>query len=202
MLVTHPVTAKAGIWDKINQVTQAVGQAQSTGERAIQTGSNLKNAAANNGSSSGEKSGKSRRKPKNQFELTPTTNPIKGTWGDQVTCAGPNSATCQNGMDNLVNCMHQSKGYYFRLLADNLEKKLKDDYAEEDLVLLKEDIESVKAAIETGQVVDADPNERQRYLSWLNEEDQQEINAVNIKYINEVRQDCDQRFGGMSQFSH
>lgn len=200
----NPVPANAGIWDKINQATQSVQQVQSVGEKANQVGSALKKGSS--GSSQGTSEGKPKRTSKsgsqNQFPLTETTNPIKGTWGDQVTCAGPNSATCQNGMDNLVNCMHQSKGYYFRLLAENLEKKLKDDYAEEDLVLLKEDIESVKAAIETGEVVDADPNERQRYLSWLNNEDQQELNAVNIKYINEVRDDCDKRFGGMSQFSH
>ncbi len=195
-------TVNAGIWDRINQATQAVSQAQSVGQTAGQVGSALKRGASNASTSEG----KSKRKPKsgsqNQFPLTETTNPIKGTWGDKVTCSGPNSVTCQNGMDNLVNCSHQTKGYYFRLLADNLEQKLKEDYAEEDLVLLREDIQSVKAAIDSDVVVDADPNERSRYLSWLSDDDQKEINGLNIKYVNEVRDDCDKRFGGMSQFSH
>lgn len=194
-------TARAGIWDKINQATQAVQQVQSVGQTAGQVGSSLKKGNSDTTQGKSKTKKKSKGASQNEFELTPTTNPIKGTWGDQVTCAGPNSATCQNGMDNLVNCSHQTKGYYFRVLADKLEQKLQEDYADEDLVLLQEDVESVKEAIETGQVVDADPNERHRYLSWLSDEEQQEINAINIKYVNEVREDCDKRFGGMSQFS-
>ena len=72
------------------------------------------------------KASKKQKATNSKFELTKTTNPIKGRWGNLVTCAGPNSATCQNGMDNLVNCMHQTKGYYYRLVAKKLEQKLEN----------------------------------------------------------------------------
>ena len=197
-----PVTVKAGIWDKINHATQAVQQAQSVGQTANQVGSALKKGSSGTAASEGKPKRRSKGGSQNEFALTETTNPIKGTWGDQVTCAGPNSATCMNGMDNLVNCAHQSKGYYFRIVADKLEQKLKEDYTDEDRALLEQDVASVKEAIETGTVVDADPNERSRWLSWFSDEEQKEINGINIKYVNEVREDCDKRFGGMSQFSH
>ncbi len=194
-------TAQAGIWDKINQATQAVQQVQSVGQTAGQVGSALKKGNSDTTEGKTKSKKKSKSASQGQFELTPTTNPIKGTWGNQVTCEGPNSATCMNGMDNLVNCSHQTKGYFFRLLADKLEQKLQEDYEPADLVLLQEDVDMVKKAIETGVVVDVDPNERHRHLSWLSDEEQQELNALNIKYVNEVREDCDKRFGGMSQFS-
>jgi hypothetical protein len=137
-----------------------------------------------------------------KFELTKTTNPIKGTWGNQVTCAGPNTATCANGMDNMVNCMHQTKGYYYRLVADTLQKKLNagdlDGGSKADL---EADIKAVQGAIDSGNNPVDPAGTQQRWLQRLTSEDQQKINQANSKYMREVHDDCDKRFGGMSQYS-
>jgi hypothetical protein len=190
MVLTMVSTASAGWMDKLNQATEKINQASQRMEQTNQMRNSLPSRSGNNGTAT-------------KFSKTPTDNPLTGEWGTQVTCAGPNTATCQNGMDNLVNCMNQSKGYYYRLVAAKLEDGLNNtpDLSAQDRRDLKADIAAVKEAITTSQVVDPDPKNPQRWLSWLGEEDQQEINRLNSKYMNEVRTDCDTRFGGMSQFS-
>lgn len=206
-----PLRAQAGLWDavnqatgkineannKVNQVKRAKQQVEGMGSSLPKPPAKTKNAAVPAAAAAGAAVGAG------GFELTPTTNPIKGEWGTQVTCAGPNSATCQNGMDNIMNCMNQSRGYFYRLVEADLNLRLEQDkeLTKEEKDMLKEDIASVKAAIKTDKVVDPDPETPQRYLSWLAEEDQQEIQKLNLKYISEVRKDCDDRFGGMSRYS-
>lgn len=199
------IPAHAGLWDVVNQATGKINEANQKTEqvkRAKQQMDGMASSLPKSGSRSKDGSILSNENTGN-FELTPTSNPIKGEWGTQVTCAGANSATCQNGMDNIMNCTHQSKGYFYRLVANNLNQRLQTDQelSEEDKKMLKEDIASVTAAIKTDKVIDPDPKEPQRYLSWLNENEQKEIQQLNLKYINEVRKDCDERFGGMARYS-
>ena len=182
------VPATAGFLDKINAASQKLQQAaDQMNQKAAQmeAGQNMGGA-------------------KKTFEKTKTTNPITGDWGTQVTCAGPNTATCANGMDNLVNCMHQTQGYYYRLVAANLEEKLQtgENLSAQERKDLEADIASVKDAINTGKVVDPDPKNPQCWLTRLSDADQQEINGTNNKYMREVHDDCDARFGGMSQYSN
>ena len=184
-------SATAGFLDKINAATQKLEQAtQKMNQASSQMEANSQRMQTT-------------QTQTQKFEKTKTTNAITGEWGNQVTCAGPNTATCQNGMDNLVNCMNQTKGYYYRLVTANLEEKLNSgqNLSPQDKKELEEDITSVKEAINTNQVTDPDPKNPQRWLLWLTDEDQQQINSTNVKYMNKVRQDCDKRFGGMSQFS-
>jgi len=204
----YATTASAGLLDKINQATSRINQAS----QQIDNVNNAKNQVQGMGSKLPKPSAKNKAVPElasNHIEtapegnaLTPTTNPIKGEWGNQVTCAGPNSATCQNGLDSMVNCMHQSKGYWYRLVAANLEGRLGDqDLTDEDRAMLQADIASLKDAVNTDKVIDPDPQYPQRYMAWLTDEDQQEIQKINSKYMNEVRDDCDARFGGMARYS-
>jgi hypothetical protein len=190
MVLGVATIASAGWMDKLNQATNKINQASQRMEQTNQMRNSLPRGSGNNGTAT-------------KFPKTPTDNPITGEWGEQVTCAGPNTATCQNGMDNLVNCMNQSKGYYYRLVAAKLEDGLNNtpDLSDQDRRDLQADIAAVKDGIKTSQVADPDPNNPQRWLSWLTDEDQQEINRLNSKYMREVHDDCDQRFGGMSQFS-
>lgn len=193
LLFSTSQLALAGFLDKLNQAsaklnqmseqmdqkTQQMQQAQQMQQQAQQAQGASKN-----------------------FELTKTDNPIKGTWGGQVTCAGPNSATCANGLDDYANCMHQTKGYYYRLVAEVLENKLKNNnLSDEERKNLEADIVSVKAAIETGNVVDPDPQNPQRWFKKLTKEDQKSINGTNGKYMKEVHDDCEARFGGMARYS-
>ncbi len=199
------IPAHAGLWDVVNQTTSKINEAnQKTNQvkQAKQQVDSMASSLPKSGTSSKSVTAETNGSSGN-FELTPTSNPIKGEWGTQVTCAGPNSATCQNGMDNIVNCTHQSKGYFYRLIVAKLNERLQTDkeLTQEDLGMLKADIASVTAAIKTDTVIDPDPNEPQRYLSWLNEEEQQDIQKTNLKYIDEVRKDCDNRFGGMARYS-
>ena len=186
MGLSFALPASAGFLDKLNDATRKLNDAS---QRMDQASQQVPKRSGNIGTAT-------------KFEKTKTTNAVTGEWGDQVTCAGPNSATCQNGMDNLMNCMHQAKGYYFRLVAANLEEKSKDpNWSVDERAMLQADIKSVKDAIQTDNVVDPDPNEPQRWLTYLSPEEQQELNRVNAKYAKEVHDDCDKRFGGMSQFS-
>ena len=193
----NPKPAAAGWMDNINQATQTFHQIQSATQAASQAHGMLKAGmgAAHSNANSGSQT--------NTQQLTKTDNPIKGEWGTQVTCEGPNSATCANGMDDIANCMHQTKGYYYRLVAANLEEKFKNDQnmSDEQRKDMQADIASVKDAINTGNVVDPDPNNSQRWLKDLTDEDQMEINRTNSKYMREVHDDCEARFGGMSRYS-
>jgi hypothetical protein len=194
----YPAVARAGFLDRLTQANNAVQQFKSAGQTASQVHSAMKTSRA-----SGNAAGQNQDQggPSQNFELTKTDNPIKGTWGTQVTCVG-NSATCANGMDNIANCMHQGKGYYYRLVADNLQKKLETGDFEGDRAQFQADVKSVEEAIDSGNnPVDADPNDQQRWLHRLTRDDQQSIQKLNSKYMNEVRVDCDQRFGGMAQYS-
>ncbi|MBP9855122.1 MAG: hypothetical protein KBD53_09685 [Candidatus Omnitrophica bacterium] len=206
VIVLISVPAQAGWMDvidkttnKINQSSQQVDKVKRSKQQVDGMASSLPKPTAKNK----KVANSATPEPSNKFALTETTNPIKGEWGSQVTCAGPNSATCQNGMDDIINCTHQSKGYFYRLVAANLQGRLDNDaeLSDDERILLEEDIASLKAAVETDKVVDPDPEYPQRYMGWLTDEDQQEIQKVNIKYINEVRTDCDNRFGGMSRYS-
>lgn len=134
-----------------------------------------------------------------QHAKTPTTNEITGDWGTQNTCDGPNSATCMNGMDDLMNCMHQTKGYFYRLISVNLEGQLENnkDLTAQQRKDMATDLEAVKAAVATGKIVEPDPDNRQRWLRWLSQEEDMEIQKQNIKYAQEVRTDCNDRFAGM-----
>jgi len=199
--------ASAGWMDKINQVTGRINQTSQQVDNV--------NNAKNQVQSLGSKLPKPKAKNKNDevatetsaegFELTKTNNPIKGEWGTQKKACAVNSATCQNGLTDFSNCMHQTKGYYFRLIAANLESRLDDqDLTEEDRSMLTEDIASLNDAVanETDQIVDPDPEYPSRYMAWLTDEDQHELQKLNGTYMNEVRQDCDNRFGGMARYSN
>jgi len=180
-----PKQAAAGWMDALTSASQQLQQAS----QQLEQKSQQMQQQSQNGSSSG-----------GSFAPTPSTNPIKGTWGNQVSCAGPNTATCQNGMDNEINCLHRSQGYYYRLVADNLEGKLKNSgqgLSDQDRKDLEADIAAVKAAIDTNKVVSPDPQNPNRWIQRLTRDDQMQINQLNIKYMNEVHTDCDKRFGGM-----
>jgi hypothetical protein len=183
-----PQFAHAGFLDKLNEATKKLENAS---QRMNQTSEQMENSAQQAQSQGTAK----------KFEKTKTTNPITGDWGNQVTCVG-NSATCANGMDDIVNCMHQAKGYYYRLVAAKLEEKRSiKDLTDDERQELEADISSVKDAITTDRVVDPDPADPQRWLQKLTKDDQKQINGLNSKYSKEVREDCDARFGGMSRYS-
>jgi hypothetical protein len=182
LVMTATARVEAGWMDKMNAAAKKMEQASQNIERksqAMQQNMRQRNAV--------------------QHAKTPTTNEITGEWGTQNTCDGPNSATCMNGMDDLMNCMHQAKGYFYRLIAVNLEGQLADNkeltaQQRKDMAV---DLEAVKAAVATGKIVEPDPNNRQRWLRWLSQEEDMEIQKQNIKYTQEVRADCNARFAGM-----
>ncbi len=189
IFLTFNKHASAGFLDKINAATQRLQQAS---QQMEQTSQQMQNRSQTSQPSQNAAS----------HELTKTSNPIKGTWGNQITCAGANSATCANGLDDYANCMNQTKGYYYRLVADNLETKLKSgNFSEQEQKDLEVDIASVKDAVDTGRVNDPDPQNPQRWFKHLSKEDQMQINGTNSKYMNEVHTDCESRFGGMSRYS-
>lgn len=136
------------------------------------------------------------------YYKTSTSNPVTGEWGTQMTCENPSSSTCRDGKDHFANCMNQTKNYYYRLLAAHLETRLANmqNLSDSRRKELEDDIASIKGAVETGIVIDPDPKDPQRWLGWLSREDRTELNRLNSKYVREVSDDCQARFGTMGQF--
>ena len=200
--------ATAGWLDMINQVSSKYNEANQqvqTLKNANQQIQQVRTAAASastNNTTNTNKPSHNSPASTNNFEKTKTTNAITGDWGTQFTCEG-NSSTCANGLDDMANCMHQGKGYYYRVVAANLQNRLDTDkdLTGDDKITIKEDIASVKGAIETDKVVDPDPAYPQRWLAWLSKEDQQQTIQTNSKYMKEVHDDCEARFGGMTRYS-
>ncbi len=136
------------------------------------------------------------------YYKTITTNPVTGEWGTQATCEDQKSLTCRRGQDHFANCMHQIENYYYRLVAAHFEKKLADgkDLSDVQRKELEEDLASVKEAIDTGRVIDANPRDPKRWMFKISSKDREEINRLNSKYIQEVYKDCEERFGVMGRY--
>src|SRR6185503_1219988 len=107
----YATNAAAGIMDRINQVTgrinqtsQQVDNVNNAKNQDQRLGSKLPKPAAKKNKAA-EDSGESTSP--DGFELTKTSNPIKGEWGTQEKACAVNSATCQNGLTDFSNCMHQ-----------------------------------------------------------------------------------------------
>jgi len=199
----YATSAAAGWMDKINQATSKINQTSQQVDNVSRAKQQVEGLGSKLPKPSGKNKISSDVSPEG-FELTKTSTPIKGEWGTQEKSCTHNSSTCASGMVNFTNCMHQTKGYYYRLIAANLEGRLGDqDLTAVDCTMLEEDIASLDEAVEkeTDQVVDPDPEYPSRYMAWLTEEDQHELQKLNGKYMNEVRKDCDGRFGGLARYS-
>lgn len=127
---------------------------------------------------------------------------IKGEWGHQVTCEH-NSVTCGNGLDQMANCMHQTKNYFYRVAAAALQQKLDKEHnlSARDRSSLRVDIAKVRRAIETGHVAGPDARSSEHWMTWLSQDDQQAVQQINSRYSSAVHKDCDARFASLSHYS-
>jgi len=115
--------------------------------------------------------------------LTPTDDPVKGHWG--------------TGPSELISCMGQLNGYYYRLVADNFQQKLvESNFDEPAREELSEDLASVVLAIDPGRVIPADPQSPDRWRKWLESAEEVQIQDRTRNYEQDVRADCQRRFGG------
>src|SRR5262245_43839736 len=104
------MTAAAGVWDRVNQVTGAINNTSSKVDQV----NNAKNQVQNMGSKLPKPAPKNKQvveeaasetESPEGFELTKTNNPIQGEWGtQQKQCPGGNSATCSDGLVDMMNC--------------------------------------------------------------------------------------------------
>jgi hypothetical protein len=204
LMAVYATQAGAGWLDKINQVTSTINNTSQQVDNMNRAKQQVESLGSKLPKPSAKKAKQEEDVSSDGFELTKTNNPVKGAWGTQEKTCTHNSATCAQGTVDFTNCIHQTKGYYYRLVAFTLQNRIDTDpeLTEDDRAMLKEDIASLQQAVETDKVIDPDPEYPQRYLAWLSEDDQHQIQKLNSKYMNEVRQDCDDRFGGLARYNN
>jgi hypothetical protein len=109
---------------------------------------------------------------------TKTSLPVMGKWG-------------KSGVD-IADCVQQLHNYYYRLVAYELGKKVDSGDNREALL---EDLAAVRLGMDSGKIRDRDPKTPQRWKTWLTPADQAEVDEMQKKFQEEVRDDCYKRFG-------
>jgi hypothetical protein len=111
-----------------------------------------------------------------------------------------NSVTNLNGLDNYNKCMARSSGYHEKLLAEMLQHHLDTAKNDAERKKIQEDIDYLTATSKGQRVAAPDPRNSQRYLLVITDDEQVAANTEFSRYSNEVREFCEERYGGMSQF--
>jgi hypothetical protein len=173
--LNQPVPASAGFMDKINAATQKINQANQQLKQIQQI------------------------TPKAATKKSPPANedpdrPLHLEDHYEGSCEGKRSATCMDYMELAGQCMDPLKGYRSKLMANLIEKKLKNDTTlnsklrknlEEDLIGLRE-AEKNKSDEPTiaGEVRSS------RHLMDISEEDQLCVNADYGVFYKKIYNKC------------
>lgn len=109
-------------------------------------------------------------------------------------------ATKLDGLTKFTDCQNESIGYREGLIADRLELKLANTGGltmDERRVWLN-DIAILRQVQQTRQ---PDRTNNQHYLQGLTGPEQQAINSMNVRFIQEVNLKCEQQHGGMLRYN-
>jgi len=125
------------------------------------------------------------------------------TQQSQLGSPQPGGATNLHGLDDYNGCMAQTAGAQEKLNAQVLQRKLdhSPDLSEDARKKIQEDAAWLNAKAARQQVPAPDPKNSQRYLLEMSDEEQQEVSGTYNRFANQVREKCEARYGGMSQFS-
>jgi len=113
-------------------------------------------------------------------------------------------ATKLDGLEKYNNCQRESAGYNEGLIADRLEVRLGNtpDLSPQDRGVWLAEINALREVQHHQTPYRApDPSHPQRFLSALTGPEQQAVNSMNVRFIQEVNLKCEQKMGGMTRYS-
>jgi hypothetical protein len=129
-----------------------------------------------------------------------------GQNGDKSSAPGGSSgkdcgalgAGCANGMEPLMQCMAKAEGYFWKLTADQLEKNMQQATAltPEQRQAWEADIASAREAHVNNarRITPADPQDPDRYLKRLTDDQQVAIGTEASAFIQATRNDCNAKY--------
>jgi hypothetical protein len=118
--------------------------------------------------------------------------------------SGALGASNLHGLDDYNGCMAQANGAQEKLTAQVLQRKLNLSAAgltAQDRQRIQQDIQWLNAKAVNPRAPAPDPRNSQRYLMDMSDDEQVEVNSAFSGFVNAVREKCEARYGGMSQFS-
>jgi len=105
------------------------------------------------------------------------------------------------GLENFVKCQNQSIGHSEHLMADRIEAKLAQSPAltpEMRNIWLAE-IKALRAVTPEHPYVPPDAKNPQRYFLGLTDKEQQAIQTMHSRFIQENNLACEKKYGGMTR---
>ena len=112
-----------------------------------------------------------------------------------------NSVTNLNGLDNYNKCMARTAGYRETMLAEMLRNHLDSAKSDDERTKIQQDIDYLTALSKGQRVTAPEPRNSQRYLLVITADEQTAVNNEYNRYSNDVHAFCEERYGGMTQFS-
>lgn len=112
-------------------------------------------------------------------------------------------ATKLDGLDKLNNCQNKALGHREHLIADRLDARLAQNTtlnADERAIWVAE-IHALRQTSPTHPYKAPDEKNSQRYFLGLTDKEQQSINSMHQRYVEEVNLDCEKKYGGMLRYS-
>lgn len=118
----------------------------------------------------------------------------------QASLSASLGATKLDGLDKFTSCQNESIGYREGLIADRLETKLGNtpNLPMEERRVWLNDIAILRQVQQTRQ---PDRTNNQHYLQGLTGPEQQAINSMFIRNMQEINLKCEQQHGGMLRFN-
>jgi hypothetical protein len=108
------------------------------------------------------------------------------------------------GLENFVKCQNQSIGHSEHLMADRIEAKLAKSPAltPEMRAIWQAEVKALRAVTpENSKHNPPDPKDPQRYFLGLTDEEQQSIQTMHARFIQENNLACEKKYGGMTRYS-
>lgn len=112
-------------------------------------------------------------------------------------------ATNLNGLTEFSDCQNRSVGYRENLIAGRLEARLANTagLSPQDRGIWLAEINALRQVRSGVSYRAPDPNNPQRYLSALTDEEQVAINSLTNRNVQEINLECEQKYGGMLRYS-
>lgn len=112
-------------------------------------------------------------------------------------------ATKLDGLDKFNNCKNQVLGHREHLIADRLDARLAKatTLSPEERAIWGAEIQALRQTSPTHAYKPPDDKNPQRYFLGLSSQEQQAINSMHTRKVQEVNLACEKKYGGMLRYS-
>jgi hypothetical protein len=120
-----------------------------------------------------------------------------------ASAAAQSATQLGDGLANFAKCQNQSIGHSEHLMADRIEAKLAQSPAltPEMRGVWQAEIKALRAVTPDNKYVPPDPKNPQRYFLGLTEQEQQSIQTMHSRFVQENNLACEKKYGGMTRYS-